>query len=130
MKNNIITMYELIGFIKDGKAPKNIKYNDEIFEYDKRHNYISQDGNLLFGDYIYELYYTPSTLNKIVEILPEENNEWEDIEEIKHKGKQIHNTETKSYNTLNSKEKNIFIPIINQLIKNQKYLKEKIENKD
>ena len=30
-----ITMYELLGLVKDGKAPKKIKYNDIELEYDK-----------------------------------------------------------------------------------------------
>lgn len=28
-----ITMYELLGMVKDGKAPKKIKYKDSIYEY-------------------------------------------------------------------------------------------------
>ena len=28
-----ITMYELLGMVKDGKAPKKIKYKDFIYEY-------------------------------------------------------------------------------------------------
>lgn len=28
-----ITIYELLGLVKDGKAPKKIKYEDEIYEY-------------------------------------------------------------------------------------------------
>ena len=30
-----ITMYELLGIVKDGKAPKKILYNDIELEYDK-----------------------------------------------------------------------------------------------
>ena len=30
-----ITMYELLGLVKDGKAPKKISYNDIEIEYDK-----------------------------------------------------------------------------------------------
>ena len=30
-----ITIYELLGLVKDGKAPKKIKYNDIELEYDK-----------------------------------------------------------------------------------------------
>lgn len=30
-----ITMYELLGLVKDGKAPKKISYNDIELEYDK-----------------------------------------------------------------------------------------------
>ena len=29
-----ITIYELLGLIKDGKAPKKIKYKNNIYEYD------------------------------------------------------------------------------------------------
>ena len=28
-----ITMYELLGLVKDGKAPKKIKFRNEIYEY-------------------------------------------------------------------------------------------------
>ena len=28
-----ITIYELLGLVKDGKAPEKIKYNDKIFDY-------------------------------------------------------------------------------------------------
>ena len=31
----IITMYELLGLVKDGKAPKKVKYINSIWEYDK-----------------------------------------------------------------------------------------------
>lgn len=30
-----ITMYELIGLVKDGKAPKKIKFRNEIYEYEE-----------------------------------------------------------------------------------------------
>ena len=30
-----ITMYELLGMVKDGKAPKKVKYINSIWEYDK-----------------------------------------------------------------------------------------------
>lgn len=33
-----ITMYELLGLVKDGKAPKKILYNDIELEYDKDTN--------------------------------------------------------------------------------------------
>ena len=34
--NKKITIYELLGLIKDGKAPKKIKYNGVIAEYDEK----------------------------------------------------------------------------------------------
>lgn len=33
-----ITIYELLGMVKDGKAPKEIRYNDEIWNYDDNYN--------------------------------------------------------------------------------------------
>ncbi len=120
MKNKEITIYELIGLIKDNKAPKKIKFDNEIFEYEKRHNYISQDGNLLFGDYIYELYYTPSTLNDTVEII-EENNDWEDTDVCRKD----------EFLRLTTDEKllELFIDL-KRINHNQKYLKDKVERKD
>ena len=36
------TMYELLGLVKDGKAPKKIKYKNNIYEYDgETQNYCS-----------------------------------------------------------------------------------------
>ena len=40
-----ITMYELLGLVKDGKAPKKIKFRNEIYEYE---NYIKDS----FIDYV------------------------------------------------------------------------------
>ena len=75
----IITVYELVGLVKDGKAPKQVKWEDYIFEYNKEQNdYISieyvriGEKGLLFSisrDLLFE------RLNDTVEILPEENDE-------------------------------------------------------
>ena len=40
-----ITMYELLGLVKDGKAPKKIKFRNEIYEYE---NHIKDN----FIDYV------------------------------------------------------------------------------
>ena len=40
-----ITMYELLGLVKDGKAPKKIKFRNEIYEYKN-----NAEGN--FIDYV------------------------------------------------------------------------------
>ena len=117
---NIITLYELIGLIKDGQAPKKIIYDDEIFDYvGKFINYQDQKGDLLFGDYIYSNYLTSGVLNNLVEILPEENDEWENIELL-----MCLDTRETSDCICKIQDK------INSLIKNQKYLKEKLESKD
>lgn len=65
------TMYELLGMVKDGKAPKKIKYNDKIY-YAKGNaiegfvDYCSDEDEWCFNHYVrYE------NLNKEVEILEE-----------------------------------------------------------
>ena len=56
-----------------------------------------------------------------VEILPEENDEWEDIEEL----------EIYTSNYIYDKEEiHINRETINQLIKNQKYLKERLDKNE
>lgn len=72
--NKIITVYELLGLIKDFKAPNRIKYDYEIWEYDLQENdYIKEKGNCsLFRDYF------PNNLNFLdclkdkIEILEED----------------------------------------------------------
>lgn len=60
-----ITMYELSGMVKDGKAPKKIKYeNCEYYLYDDK-TYISTDKTRYFDN----IYFTE--LNAEVEILKE-----------------------------------------------------------
>ena len=46
-----ITMYELLGLVKDGKAPKKIKYHNKEFEYKEGcEDYYGYYGNGLFKD--------------------------------------------------------------------------------
>ena len=66
-----ITMYELLGLVKDGKTPK-IKFNNSIYEYhDKEHGYCRY-----YHDNTYIClntdYYLFDILNDEVEILEEE----------------------------------------------------------
>ena len=125
---NIITMYELIGLIKDDEAPKKIKdpVTDLIYEYnEKEKNYfrkpatdkeISQPYYGLFYD-DYDLMFN---LDYAVETIPEENDdEWEEIELL-----MCLDTRETSDCICKIQDK------INQLIKNQKHLKEKLENQD
>ena len=44
-----ITIYELLGMIKDGKTPKKIKYDDMIWEYDG--DYYSSKNNIILEEY-------------------------------------------------------------------------------
>ena len=50
MKNEI-TIYELLGLIKDGKAPKKIKYEENIYDYNEvDKDYQKSDGRMLLGN--------------------------------------------------------------------------------
>ena len=71
-----ITIYKLLEMIKDGKAPKKIKYNDKIWR-------LASDGAYFIGsDYGFDFWVEhgddkfedePITLNDEVEIIEEEN---------------------------------------------------------
>ena len=112
----VISIYELLGMVKDGKAPKKIKYeNREYYLYDNK-SYLSTDKTRFFD----RIYFCD--LNIEVEILDEE--EFEDIEEITIRDKTIGfpNGEW----TARNMDKAFSIKI-NQLIKNQKKIIERIK---
>ena len=122
MKNKTITVYELIGFIKDDKAPMTIYYGGNKYcrtDNNYRHEEITDDGDEdwnLFDSTSLDSFFLDDT----VEILPEEK-EWEDIEECSRK----------AFLDLSSDEKSLELYCyVRNLIKNQKYLKEKLESKD
>ena len=82
-----ITIYELLGLIKDGKAPKKIKYeNREYYLYDNK-SYLSTDKTRFFDRIYFGEDYLRAELNNEVEILDEE--EFEDIEEITINGEKL-----------------------------------------
>ena len=75
-----ITMYELLGMMKDGKAPKKIRYNNVILYYDNENgDYYKYYGNYLFSC-LFHREYTTDFLNYPVEILEEEKKLPEKIE--------------------------------------------------
>lgn len=66
-----ITIYELLGLVKDGKAPGKIKTNTGIFKLeieDGQLHYRCNDGGILIFDY----YIENNKLNNEVEIIEEE----------------------------------------------------------
>lgn len=86
--NNTISVYELLGLIKDGKAPKKIKYEDIIWKYDMQENEYTKEKEdyWLFQDYF------PNNLNLLdcledkLEILEEDKSI---IEKLKLRNKDI-----------------------------------------
>lgn len=72
--NKEITIYELLGLIKEGKEPKRIKVDDVIYFYNStKKDYKSEidEPFFLFNDYVD----IKSELDKIVEILEEDEDE-------------------------------------------------------
>ena len=133
MKNKEITIYELIGLIKDGKAPKKIKVDNEIYNFHKgmETSYILGDNEDIELNFNY--YIENDLLNKKdIEILPEENDEWEDIEEINIENDGHNDFIKNEYGTRCglTKHSKIIVEKVNQLIKNQKYLKERIDENE
>lgn len=61
------TIYELLGMIKDGKAPKKIMFDDYIYQFDNNYeNYVRDDG---IGTSINWDYVAIKCLNEPVKIL-------------------------------------------------------------
>ena len=65
-----ITMYELLGLVKDGKAPKKILYNDIELEYDED----TKDYYPYYGKYLFEFKFANCVdfLNDEVKIIEED----------------------------------------------------------
>ncbi len=125
MKTKKITMYELIGLIKDNKAPKKIKVDNEIYIFHKgiETRYELEDDEDISLNFNY--YIENDLLNKKdIEIL-EENDEWKDIKEIDEL------QEILSSNKVEVLIENVgeIQVALNKLIKNQKYLKERLDEK-
>ena len=68
--NKEITIYELLGLIKDGQAPKKIKFYDRIFEYEYQLKDYYYESYSLFEDGIEII---SDSLNDKVEIIIEDN---------------------------------------------------------
>lgn len=123
--NKTITLYELIELIRYGKAPKKIKVTGHTYEFDEDLDmYLTQEESCrtVLGGVTGEINLIANIFNEIVEILPEENDEWEDIEEINF----LDGFNDSYYDTCLIKMGDI----CNQLIKNQKYLKGRLIEKN
>ena len=125
-----ITIYELLGLIKDGKAPKKIKYEYLIYELTpERNDYYCKNEMRWFTNEINSL----GVLNDEVEILDEE--EFEDIEKLDIEDNAMNRSERyirKSNNKLVTLSASDYVLAnkINQLIKNQKKIIERINKEN
>ena len=66
-----ISLYELLGMIKDNKAPQKIKLDNQVFEYNERErDYQCQENDDdVWDEYLFEDYTWKDDLDKEVEIL-------------------------------------------------------------
>ena len=96
MGNKEITMYELIGLIKDGKAPKKIKYNGKEYYYNFGDYYSVKDINL-FNNVELKLKSIRELLQVKVEILPEKNEMKEMVYQSKRKTEVLYHGFYKDY---------------------------------
>ena len=81
---NKITIYELLGLIKDGKAPKKIIYADITYKYCERMEGKFNYKNIETGEYLSDDWFIENILCNIVEIIEEvEDKEYEDITLLK-----------------------------------------------
>ena len=120
-----ITIYELLGLIKDGKAPKKIRVygeiSEDIFTFNKNADvYYDDDCNTLGYKYNLEV-----MLDSEIEIIKEvEDKEYEDIGELKIEN--IYKCDDYQQIYINFKET---WNKINALIKNQKKIMNELKNK-
>lgn len=104
--NKEITVYDLLGLIKDGKAPKSIIYKNEYFKYSKENRDYIGENNYLFSDFSDLI----SILNDKVEILEkdkpiiEKMDLFDDLQDI-----------------LNSNDESIILNAIHKCLTAQKY---------
>ena len=125
-----ITIYELLGLIKDGKAPKKIKEPQgsyiETYVFDKKEQwYITKDDTTKMN------IWNKERLSNEIEIIEEvEDKEYEDIEEIKStiNGRIMCKYDGEQhYLDTNIKDKAVYVPLLNALIRNQKYILERLD---
>ncbi len=121
MKNKKITIYELMRLIKDGKAPYEVIYQGTKYYIDELENYYRAEDRTPLFERIFNNYNDYDALQEKVEILPEENDGWEDIEQCSKK----------DFLDLSLDERTIELYYyVRDLIKNQKYLKERLDKND
>ena len=124
-----ITIYELLGLVKDGKAPEKIKYRNKIYfrswcdymgDEPIDNYYVDDDGDNWNVDGFLKL-------DTKIEILEEvEDKEYEDIEEFKEY-KLINTRDILELEMIINKINADYNYKINALIRNQKYILERMK---
>lgn len=66
-----MTLYDLLGLMKEDKAPKKIMLNKQVFVFDEQHKdyQCSENDDNIWNEYLFEDYCWKEILNEEVEIL-------------------------------------------------------------
>ena len=130
MKNEI-TIYELFGLVKDNKAPYEVIYQGTKYYIDKLENYYRAEDRTPLFERIFNNYNDYDALQEKIEILSEENDRWEDIEEFEIAGcnVKIKIGDNETFIPTESLIIDYILAKENQLIKNQRKIIEKLEEK-
>ena len=116
-----ITFYELLGLVKDGKAPKKIKFGNIKLEYDED----TKDYYPYYGKYLFEYKFADCVdfLNDEVEIIKEPKK----IEKIKSNGDEFYSDYIDIWISKNKTDAycEFLMNKINELIEEINKLKEK-----
>lgn len=117
-----VTIYELLGFVKDGKAPKKILYKYCEYEFDEEENDYRNKDDLLLFKFLFS--HEREALFFKVEIIEEKPKKVKQIE-VDNSHIVDYDETGKHYLTTNRKDRNIYIKKINELTKAVNYLLEK-----
>ncbi len=124
-----IEIIKLLNEISENHVvPKKVKYQNHIYTFDEeRKTYYDEDDKQFFETYSFKI------LNDKVEII-EENDEWEEIHTIKFTRGEKFVIESrysikKAFNLVCDNQEKLII-VMNKIIKNQKYLKERLDKNE
>jgi hypothetical protein len=120
--NKTITVYELLGLVKDGKTPDKIKYGNYYCYYNKEKNeYVDYAGISIFAwDYV-----VMNSLNNTVEII-EDNDKLEKIKSLNNVGGSTNLAEFEDKQHLNN---HILKDKINKIIDHINKIEEKLDER-
>lgn len=118
-----ITIYELLGLIKDDKAPKTIKYDNYIWTLRTQFNDYWNDASYLITNGFDEWENSKDFLKETVEIIKEEK----EIEKIIIKDMKIQAQSTGNYCYSISQPMKIIINKLNEVIDTTKELKKHLK---
>lgn len=122
--NKEITIYELLGLVKDGKAPEKINYLGIEYKFIYQ-DYKDESRDLyLFSEEIKDI---TDILNDTVEII-EDNDKLEKIEITGEQIKTFYDGDTHFVGT-NTKDRHFYIPILNKIINHINKIEEKLDER-